>query len=145
LGTAAETGYRFRYTLASKLLNELVEAADDTQLSKTIARYGRVDLRCPDELGYMDPRVVMQLSAPIEVRRAAARHLRINNARVHRHSVIYSTRRDSPRLGRSRPAFDICKARADRDAARRRTDSLVINWRPMCAFHQGLRMTVRES
>jgi DNA replication protein DnaC len=45
LGTAAaETGYRVRYTLASKLVNELVEAADDKQLSKTIARYGRVDL-----------------------------------------------------------------------------------------------------
>jgi len=49
LGTAAaETGYRVRYTLASKLVNELVEAADDKQLSKTIARYGRVDLLCLD-------------------------------------------------------------------------------------------------
>jgi DNA replication protein DnaC len=55
LGTAAaETGYRVRYTLASKLVNELVEAADDRQLSKTIARYGRVDLLCLDELGYME-------------------------------------------------------------------------------------------
>jgi DNA replication protein DnaC len=31
-----------------------VEAADDRQLSKTIARYGRVDLLCLDELGYME-------------------------------------------------------------------------------------------
>ena len=55
LGTAAaETGYRVRYTLATKLVNELVEAADDKQLSKTIARYGRVDLLCLDELGYME-------------------------------------------------------------------------------------------
>jgi len=55
LGTvAAETGYRVRYALASKLVNELVEAADDKQLSKTIARYGRVDLLCLDELGYME-------------------------------------------------------------------------------------------
>ena len=55
LGTlAAETGYRVRYTLASKLVNELVEAADDKQLTKTIARYGRVDLLCVDELGYME-------------------------------------------------------------------------------------------
>src|SRR5215831_11742488 len=55
LGTAAaEAGYRVRYTLASKLVNELVEAADDKQLSKTIARYGRVDLLCLDELGYME-------------------------------------------------------------------------------------------
>src|SRR5512132_3021111 len=56
LGTAAaEAGHRVRYTLASKLVNELVEAADDKQLSKTIARYGRVDLLCLDELGYMVP------------------------------------------------------------------------------------------
>ena len=55
LGTvAAENGYRVRYTLASKLVNELVEAADDQQLSKTIARYGRIDLLCLDELGYME-------------------------------------------------------------------------------------------
>jgi DNA replication protein DnaC len=47
-------GHRVRYTLASKLVNELVEAADDKQLSKTIARYGRVDLLCLDELGYME-------------------------------------------------------------------------------------------
>jgi DNA replication protein DnaC len=55
LGTAAaEAGHRVRYTLASKLVNELVEAADDKQLSKMIARYGRVDLLCLDELGYME-------------------------------------------------------------------------------------------
>ena len=55
LGTAAaEAGHRVRYTLASKLVNELVEAADERQLSRTIARYGRVDLLCLDELGYME-------------------------------------------------------------------------------------------
>ena len=55
LGTvAAEPGNRVRYTLASKLVNELAEAADDKQLSKTIARYGRVDLLCLDELGYLE-------------------------------------------------------------------------------------------
>jgi DNA replication protein DnaC len=55
LGTAAAmTGHRVRYVLASKLVNELVEAADDRQLTKTIARYGRVDLLCIDELGYME-------------------------------------------------------------------------------------------
>lgn len=55
LGTAAaEQGYRVRYTLATKLVNELVEAADDKQLAKTIARYGRVDLLMIDELGYME-------------------------------------------------------------------------------------------
>ncbi|HEX2805740.1 MAG TPA: IS21-like element helper ATPase IstB [Kineosporiaceae bacterium] len=55
LGTAAaEQGYRVRYTLTSKLVNELVEAADEKQLSKTIARYGRVDLLCLDELGFLE-------------------------------------------------------------------------------------------
>ena len=55
LGTeAAMAGFRVRYTLATKLVNELVEAADDRQLTKTINRYGRVDLLCLDELGYME-------------------------------------------------------------------------------------------
>lgn len=55
LGTAAaEAGYRVRYVLASRLVNELAEAADDRQLTKVIARYGRVDLLCLDELGYLE-------------------------------------------------------------------------------------------
>lgn len=51
---AAMQGHRVKYTLATKLVNELVEAADEKQLIKTIARYGRVDLLCIDELGYME-------------------------------------------------------------------------------------------
>ena len=52
LGTeAAISGFRVKYTLATKLAHELVEAADEKTLSKTIARYGRVDLLCIDELG----------------------------------------------------------------------------------------------
>lgn len=55
LGSAAAmAGFRVRYTLAAKLVNELVEAADDRVLTKTIARYGRVDLLCIDELGYLE-------------------------------------------------------------------------------------------
>ena len=55
LGTlAAEPGYRVRYTLASRLVNELVEAADERQLSKLVDRYGRVDLILVDELGYLE-------------------------------------------------------------------------------------------
>ena len=49
LGTeAAMAGFRVRYVLATKLVNELVEAADDKILAKTIARYGRVDVLCID-------------------------------------------------------------------------------------------------
>ncbi len=47
-------GFRVKYVLATRLVNELVEAADEEQLTKTIARYGRVDLPCIDELGYME-------------------------------------------------------------------------------------------
>ncbi|MGP3936868.1 IS21-like element helper ATPase IstB [Nonomuraea sp. KM88] len=55
LGTeAAMAGFKVKYTLAAKLVNELVEAADEKVLTKTIARYGRVDLLCLDELGYME-------------------------------------------------------------------------------------------
>ncbi|MDX3249141.1 ATP-binding protein, partial [Streptomyces sp. ME18-1-4] len=55
LGTeAAMKDYRVRCTLATKLVNELVEAAGEKQLNKTIARYGRVDLLCIEELGYME-------------------------------------------------------------------------------------------
>ena len=54
LGTAAaEHGYRVKYTLASKLVNELAEAAGDRELSRTVARYGRVDLLLVDEWGYL--------------------------------------------------------------------------------------------
>ena len=54
LGTAAaEAGHRVRYVLASRLVNELAEADNDRQLSRVIARYGRVDLLCLDELGYL--------------------------------------------------------------------------------------------
>ncbi len=34
--------------MATKLVNELVEAADEKMLAKTIARYGRVDILCID-------------------------------------------------------------------------------------------------
>jgi DNA replication protein DnaC len=59
LGIAAcETGKAVRYTTCASLINELVEAADDRQLAKTVTRYGRLDLLCLDELGYVhaDPR-----------------------------------------------------------------------------------------
>ena len=55
LGTAAaEHGYRVRYVTAAALVNELAEAADDRVLGKVIARYGRIDLLCLDELGYIE-------------------------------------------------------------------------------------------
>jgi DNA replication protein DnaC len=59
LGIAAcEQGRSVRYTTTAQLVNELVEAADERLLSKVVSRYGRHDLLCLDELGYVqvDPR-----------------------------------------------------------------------------------------
>lgn len=54
LGIAAcETGRRVRYATAAQLVNELAEAADERRLSRVVARYGRLDLLCLDELGYV--------------------------------------------------------------------------------------------
>ena len=59
LGVAAvEAGRRVRYVTCAQLVNELAEAADERTLSKTVGRYGRLDLLLVDELGYVsvDPR-----------------------------------------------------------------------------------------
>jgi DNA replication protein DnaC len=59
LGVAAcEQGRRVRYVTCAQLVNELVEAADERQLSRVVGRYGRLDLLLCDELGYVqiDPR-----------------------------------------------------------------------------------------
>lgn len=55
---ACEAGRSVRYVTCAQLVNELVEAADEKQLARTVARYGRLDLLCLDELGYvhLDPR-----------------------------------------------------------------------------------------
>lgn len=54
LGLAAcEHGLRVRYVTAAQLANELAEAADERRLSRLVARYGRHDLLCLDELGYV--------------------------------------------------------------------------------------------
>ena len=58
LGIAAcQRGLRVRCTTAAALVNELVEAADECQLSRLVARYGRLDLLCLDELYcvHLDP------------------------------------------------------------------------------------------
>jgi DNA replication protein DnaC len=54
LGAAAcDQGRRVRYATAAQLINELAEAADERRLSRLVARYGRLDLLCLDELGYV--------------------------------------------------------------------------------------------
>ena len=59
LGMAAcERGLRVRYVTAAALANELAEALDERKLPRVVARYGRLDLLCLDEFGYvhLDPR-----------------------------------------------------------------------------------------
>lgn len=53
-GCPEMAGDRVKYVLATKLVNELVEAAAEKQLTETIARRGRVGLLCIDELGCME-------------------------------------------------------------------------------------------
>jgi DNA replication protein DnaC len=78
IGTAiAEAGMKVRYTTAANLVNELSEAADDRQLTKVIARYGRCDLLCLDEFGYLDldkagAKLLFQIFTDREERRAIA-------------------------------------------------------------------------
>lgn len=49
---------RVRYVTTAQLVNELVEAVDDRQLSRVVVRYGWLDLLLLEELGYgkIDPR-----------------------------------------------------------------------------------------
>ena len=78
LGLAAcEQGRRVRYVTTARLVNELVEAADERDLSRVAARYGRLDLLCLDELGYVqiDPRgaeLLFQIIAEREERASIA-------------------------------------------------------------------------
>lgn len=55
---ACQAGRSVRYVTAAGLVNELVEAQDQQQLSKVVGRYGRYELLLVDELGYLhlDPR-----------------------------------------------------------------------------------------
>jgi DNA replication protein DnaC len=78
IGTAvAEAGYKVRYATAANLVNELAEAADERQLTKVIARYGRADLLCLDEFGYLEldkvgAKLLFQIFTEREERRAIA-------------------------------------------------------------------------
>lgn len=78
IGTAiAEAGLKVRYATCANLVKELVEAADERHLSRTIARYGKVDLLCIDEFGYLDldpagAKLLFQIFTERKERRAIA-------------------------------------------------------------------------
>ena len=50
---ACQQRRRVRFTTASRLVNELVEARQEHELSRIIRRYARFELVCIDELGYV--------------------------------------------------------------------------------------------
>jgi DNA replication protein DnaC len=78
IGTAiAEAGLKVRYATAANLVNELAEAADERQLTRVLARYGRCDLLCLDEFGYLEldkagAKLLFQIFTDREERRAMA-------------------------------------------------------------------------
>jgi DNA replication protein DnaC len=54
LGVAAcEQGRSVRFTTVAALVNELMEARDERELSRLVGRWARVDLMIADELGYV--------------------------------------------------------------------------------------------
>jgi len=54
LGVAAcEQGRSVRFTTVAALVNELLEARDERELSRVVGRWARVDLMVADELGYV--------------------------------------------------------------------------------------------
>lgn len=78
IGTAiAEAGYHVRYTTTANLVNELAEAADEKRLSRTIAKYAKVDLLALDEFGYLHldktgAKLLFQIFTEREERKAIA-------------------------------------------------------------------------
>jgi DNA replication protein DnaC len=100
---AAEAGHRVRYVLASRLVNELAEADNDRELTRVIARYGRVDLLCLDELGYL------QLD-----RRAAELLFQVLTEREERNAIAIAT--NEPFSGWTKTFTDprLCAAIVDR-------------------------------
>jgi len=97
LGTAAaEQGRRVRYVTTAGLVNELIEAAGDKELSRVVARYARLDLLCLDELGYvhLDPRGAELLFQIITAREERASIACASNAPFSEWGAIFT----DPRL-----------------------------------------------
>jgi DNA replication protein DnaC len=79
---ACEAGRRVRYVTCAALVNELAEAADDHLLSRVVGRYGRFELLCLEELGYvsLDPRGAELLFQVITEREERASIICASNA-----------------------------------------------------------------
>ena len=102
-----------------RLVNELVEAADEMTLTKTVVRYGRVDLLCIDELG------CMELD-----RRGAELLFQFSTEREEKNSVAIASNESfsgwtrtftDPRLCAASPVTDEARRPVIDEAQRRRT------------------------
>ena len=82
-------------------MNELAEAADERTLSRVVARYGRLDLLCLDEFGYvhLDPRGAELL---FQVLAAGYPRVRRRAEREERASVAVASNAPLPRIHRRR-------------------------------------------
>ena len=64
---ACQRGQPVRYMTAAALVNDLAEASDERTLARVATRYGRLDLLCLDEFGYvhLDPRAAERASVAV--------------------------------------------------------------------------------
>lgn len=108
LGVAAcHRGYAVRYTTASALINELVEAQESRALSRIVNRYARFDLLILDDLGY--------LPLPIE---AAQMLFQIVAERSERKTTVITTNRPFGEWTDVIPEPRLCRAFVERVAFR---------------------------
>jgi DNA replication protein DnaC len=109
LGLAAcEQGRRVRYAITAALVNELAEAADSRQLSRVVARYGRLDLLLLDELGYvrLDPggaELLFQIITEREEQASIGLATNLPFSKAHMFAAICARQRRN-RTGRARSA-----------------------------------------
>ncbi len=99
---ACEAGRRVRYTTAAALVNELVEAADARTLSRLVARYGRLDLLCLDELP--EPRHEGGRAALPGAHRAGGAGVGGRRHQLHLQRARQGVQRPAPRRGGGGPA-----------------------------------------
>ena len=94
---------RVRFTTTAGLVNELLEARDDRTLSKTVARYARVELLILDELAYVP------LSPP-----EAELLFQVLDERSERSALIVTTNLPFGEWTKVFPEPRLCKAVVDR-------------------------------
>jgi len=94
---------RARFTTATALINELVEAAHANQLSRVLARWERIDVICIDEFGYV----------PL-AETASELLFQVIAERAERAAVIVTTNLNFSEWGQVIPNPRLCKALIDR-------------------------------